>query len=67
MWELRVKRDYQDFDLFVIVHWAGWNRAGIGWKKRLDLASERFPVLCCRMKLKTFVRRCERLGLIYLV
>ena len=65
MWELRMKRDYEDFNLFVIVHWADWNRDGIRWKKRHDLAGEKFPVLGCRMKLKTFMRRCERLGLIY--
>jgi hypothetical protein len=65
VWELRMKRDYEDFDLFVIVHWADWNRDGIRWKKRHDLAGEKFPVLGCRMKLKTFTRRSERLGLIY--
>ena len=64
--ELKIKR-YEDFDLWVIVQWEGWNVAGVRWDDRNYRAQEKNEVTLGKMALKTFVRRCTRLGLKYLV
>ena len=62
VWRLRVRR-YGDvgFELFLIAHWVDWNAAGIRWDERNYLA-QNCEMALGKMELKTFVRRCERLG-----
>jgi hypothetical protein len=65
VWRRRAKR-LEYLDLWIIVQWEGWNVAGIRWDERNYLAqTESGEMSLGKMELKTFVRRCTRLGLKY--
>lgn len=63
IWKLKAKR-LEDFDLFVIAHWEGWNLTGVSWAERNYLA-QTSDMSLGKMECDTFERRCRRLGLRY--
>lgn len=65
VWKLKAK-SFEDFDLYIIAYWEGWNAAGIRWDERNYLA-QTCEMSLGKMERKTFIQRCHRTGLKYRV
>jgi hypothetical protein len=68
VWRPTWRRSHAEdnFDLWIIAHWMDWNVAGIMWERRNRFAQDGEMSLG-KMELDTFMRRCRRLKLQYLV